>query len=44
MDKLRRRFTAGAGALALLPVSRAFSAPVGSTAELVRYALEHQLL
>jgi len=34
MDKLRRRFTAGAGALALLPVSRAFSAPVGSTAEL----------
>jgi len=34
MDKLRRRFTAGAGALALLPVSRAFSAPVGGTAEL----------
>jgi sulfite dehydrogenase len=34
MDKWRRRFTAGAGALALLPVSRAFSAPVGGTAEL----------
>jgi DMSO/TMAO reductase YedYZ molybdopterin-dependent catalytic subunit len=34
MDKSRRRFAAGAGALALLPVSRAFPAPVGGTAEL----------
>src|SRR3954467_13765568 len=34
MDKPRRRFAAGAGALALLPFSRAFGAPVGGTAEL----------
>jgi DMSO/TMAO reductase YedYZ molybdopterin-dependent catalytic subunit len=34
VDKSRRRFAAGAGALVLLPVSRAFSAPVGGTAEL----------
>jgi len=34
MDKWRRRFTAGAGAMALLPVSRAFPAPVGGSAEL----------
>jgi DMSO/TMAO reductase YedYZ molybdopterin-dependent catalytic subunit len=34
VNKSRRRFAAGAGALALLPVSRAFSAPVGGTAEL----------
>src|SRR5881394_552061 len=34
MDKPRRRFAAGAGALALLPFLRAFGAPVGGTAEL----------
>src|SRR5881394_1907191 len=34
MDKPRRRFAAAASALALLPVTRAFSAPVGGTAEL----------
>ena len=48
MDKSRRRFAAGAGALALLPVSRAFGA-VGSSgelgfAELADGTLEEQML
>src|ERR1700741_881114 len=34
MDKSRRRFSAAAGALAVLPLSRALAAPVGGTAEL----------
>ena len=34
MDKLRRRFSAAAGALAVLPLSRALAAPVGSSGEL----------
>ncbi|OAI53782.1 oxidase [Betaproteobacteria bacterium SCGC AG-212-J23] len=34
MDRSRRRFSAAAGALAVLPFSRALAAPVGGTAEL----------
>jgi DMSO/TMAO reductase YedYZ molybdopterin-dependent catalytic subunit len=34
MDRSRRRFSAAAGALAVLPLSRALAAPVGGTAEL----------
>src|SRR5919206_952396 len=34
MDKSRRRFSAAAGALAVLPFSRALAAPVGGAAEL----------